>query len=1026
MPIFPTDVLYDIFDKRYNFAFRGIWDITASYAPGDVVEYGTFTYRAIVPNSGIMPTNGSIWAIRVDMPSMDGVVTLANSAANSADQAAASAVTAHNSAVETSAIVADQTAALVDFGARVSAVEVGQAGAVIGYATKALLTADLAPVDKTVAYVTNDATPANNGTYRKNGATGAGTWVQASFDRLAVNEGRTTITEGDILSLQNGQLELSESNGTPSALYNTATLSGWGSIVKTSLSNIKSITIKKDANKSFTHPSFNVQLMELSGIVPADIATGTVIQTWSVAVTDWNKLAVGGDFTLSLSNIYTPSPGKYYLIRVYSEYSTFDWLNIRQTGLFGGVHTENANFMTGIYRIAYTDPWLQTSVDNYGLWVGINSDIAQELVTQKVINNDLKNATYASEPNGLPGFNYLDNTLNGWGAIVSTGLAKIERVVIQKLVHGSVSYAHPTLKLSLWEISGVSAADVDSGTLIHSMDISTTIWNTLANGTDVEMILPTPYQPKSGKFYAVGLTTPYTGSLDLVNPMQTGDSNPIGATFKKGLFKATNTSGWTYANGTASASYGLYVRLEQSLDSCAKDTLPLINISNNYFHNLTLGDNPLKECPAFNQHFLQRDKDMYVVLWGDSITAWPSSPDKAEEGVTQVPPVCERKALANRIWNAVKFGHPLYRRFDHGKNALVGPWDSTWATSDSPFFAEVGTFGTYYFSGTVVPDSNPSYTTNVTAGACPVGAFHETEAQRSIPKRLSGSANASVSFVIPAGYLKADFIYHTHTQGDDQVTITISGGAGKMLVKDTNVDWSTAVEAHNHVFSMRENHGTGDDGYDSGILQARIHFKKVTITDTITVTITKSANTSKYLLYWGATYWGTTNEPNALHLIDTGRGGHTIDSLISRRIYDVARWNPDLLIFEHTLLNNAGGTADNPAAYANSLGTLITYINSLSLDWFTILPHPSTTLINNSPDKLRIYWNYAKWACINAGVPVVDVERVFYKIWQFQNPNQEMSYSAFTGLRMFDGSTHPNTLGFDIFEMLIKPIFDQI
>ena len=60
---------------------------------------------------------------------------------------------------------------------------VNQNSGTIGYATLAALNADLNKPDGTVAYVTNDPTAANNTTYRKSGATGTGSWVQA-VDRI--------------------------------------------------------------------------------------------------------------------------------------------------------------------------------------------------------------------------------------------------------------------------------------------------------------------------------------------------------------------------------------------------------------------------------------------------------------------------------------------------------------------------------------------------------------------------------------------------------------------------------------------------------------------------------------------------------------------------------------------------------------------------------------------------------------------------------------------------------------------------
>jgi lysophospholipase L1-like esterase len=55
--------------------------------------------------------------------------------------------------------------------------------------------ANLNFVDGVTVTVTNDGTPANNGDYIKSGAAGAGSWVQSSFDRVAVVENRATAVE---------------------------------------------------------------------------------------------------------------------------------------------------------------------------------------------------------------------------------------------------------------------------------------------------------------------------------------------------------------------------------------------------------------------------------------------------------------------------------------------------------------------------------------------------------------------------------------------------------------------------------------------------------------------------------------------------------------------------------------------------------------------------------------------------------------------------------------------------------------
>jgi hypothetical protein len=88
--------------------------------------------------------------------------------------------------------------------AAINALEAGQGSSVYGYATLADLNADLAPSDKSIAYVTNDSTATNNGTYRKVGATGTGSWIQASSDlaSLAYNLAIENAAELDNIGIE--------------------------------------------------------------------------------------------------------------------------------------------------------------------------------------------------------------------------------------------------------------------------------------------------------------------------------------------------------------------------------------------------------------------------------------------------------------------------------------------------------------------------------------------------------------------------------------------------------------------------------------------------------------------------------------------------------------------------------------------------------------------------------------------------------------------------------------------------------
>ena len=78
--------------------------------------------------------------------------------------------------------------------AAIASFQAAQQSGTIGAATLAVLQADLAHPAGAVGYVTNDPTPANNGIYRKTGASGAGSWVASSYDRITLLEAKTPRT----------------------------------------------------------------------------------------------------------------------------------------------------------------------------------------------------------------------------------------------------------------------------------------------------------------------------------------------------------------------------------------------------------------------------------------------------------------------------------------------------------------------------------------------------------------------------------------------------------------------------------------------------------------------------------------------------------------------------------------------------------------------------------------------------------------------------------------------------------------
>lgn len=108
------------------------------------------------------------------------------------DTAQASKSIAETANTKSSSAVASAASALSVATAAQAAAEAAataQTSGVIGYATKDELDEDLAHDENAVAWVTNDPNVELNGTYRKVGASGTGSWQQSSYDRVVQVEG---------------------------------------------------------------------------------------------------------------------------------------------------------------------------------------------------------------------------------------------------------------------------------------------------------------------------------------------------------------------------------------------------------------------------------------------------------------------------------------------------------------------------------------------------------------------------------------------------------------------------------------------------------------------------------------------------------------------------------------------------------------------------------------------------------------------------------------------------------------------
>ena len=400
----------------------------------------------------------------------------------------------------------------------------------------------------------------------------------------------------------------------------------------------------------------------------------------------------------------------------------------------------------------------------------------------------------------------------------------------------------------------------------------------------------------------------------------------------------------------------------------------------------TIIPNSVGKFPIIKPQF----KDVYLTLCGDSIFAFQSTFTKDEKGVAAVPPTCDKKANANMLWNALGWGNPQYRRFDYGKKSLVGDWDNTWSDDSQAIFTEIGTFKTEYIGQTRREDPNfagkigtnvMQVSTKIDEASFPY-QFDKSEDswwQRNIPKRFSNSANASIKFTIPAGYSKFDFLYHAHTHGDS-VTITVDRGNGIVKVNTIPNDFSGegAVEANNHVCDLSmENLTEVSGGNDSfGIPNMRLYFN---ITDTslpTTITITKSSDTSKYLIYWGITYWGTSDLPYALHINNMAIDGYTQQAIYNLRSAMFKFVPCDAIILEMCYINLANKTFSGQIGSMNTnMDNLKTYFESLGKnigsDIGVWLPHCGQQGYRDYPDTVKCNYAGAEKLAIDKGYNVI-------------------------------------------------------
>lgn len=391
------------------------------------------------------------------------------------------------------------------------------------------------------------------------------------------------------------------------------------------------------------------------------------------------------------------------------------------------------------------------------------------------------------------------------------------------------------------------------------------------------------------------------------------------------------------------------------------------------------------------------DNAVKIVMWGDSIFARETHTSVLDIVPSTNPPGLVTKNIASYLWEGLKVAKPEYRRFDVAS-----------------IFTETGSFSTVINK-----------------------AAWDDASDRPTDTRLSVTASAAVSWTITAEIVQCNFIDRTATDGTTSVTITATPGQLEVMLPGTDV-WT---EANGAVFSQRQTTGTR---IGNTIYQRRIQFRRKSgVSGVITVTITKDGSADA-LMYWGIELLKNTKK--YVQLINTARGGHTLEQLVGYMENDVIQRKPDLVILEIPLINMiaANSSIDHILNWVQDVvwGDRVGFENVWSLkaksnnfgDFDVLLVIPQVTRDQMNPDKSfkvqssgytapEIY-NAVKSLIAKKGLHYIDM---FFAFNEFAKLNYDSYYdavstSSITGGSLTTDNIHQNDKGTALWAENLVPI----
>lgn len=273
-------------------------------------------------------------------------------------------------------ITAAVTEALASVDARMDAVETAQIADMIGYTTKALMDADLAHPVNTLALVTNDATAANNQTYIKLGASGAGSW-QAAVDRISSVSTRVATIEAETVpgvsygfgsrtAVTNALETIVQDVTSPLASPHDLVFIGWGERFSPSGVTFNAIRLKKiSQTAALTSSQWRQLFLVIRTGANSHLAAAPIVAVASVYVNTGKSPLLDVSFVLkdpitgALKSLNNASfSGGEYFIGVYAKNSVGGWASCGEPR--GTVANELVANQSYYITSVATDPTAQT------------------------------------------------------------------------------------------------------------------------------------------------------------------------------------------------------------------------------------------------------------------------------------------------------------------------------------------------------------------------------------------------------------------------------------------------------------------------------------------------------------------------------------------------------------------------------------------------------------------------------------------------------------------------------------------